>query len=86
MDIQVSSNFERALYYAYGEDGSAVAQLMDELKSGGFNVSQGAIEALRESFDSSRVSEDETLETIKHTLAHSGRAGLPAFGHRHQSG
>ena len=48
MDIQVSSNFERALYYAYGEDGGAVAQLMDELKNGGFNVSQGAMEALRE--------------------------------------
>ena len=65
MDIQVSSNFERALYYAYGEDGSAVAQLMDELKTGGFNVSQGAMEALRENFDSGRVSEDETLATIK---------------------
>ncbi len=77
MDIQVSSNFERALYYAYGEDGSAVAQLMDELKSGGFNVSQGAMEALRESFDSGRVSEDETLETIKHTLAHSAELVCP---------
>ncbi|UWR02159.1 threonine synthase [Ruegeria conchae] len=71
MDIQVSSNFERALYFAYGEDGGAVAQLMDELKNGGFNVSQGAMEALRESFDSGRVSEDETLATIKHTLNHS---------------
>ncbi|GAA6158703.1 threonine synthase [Ruegeria sp. HU-ET01832] len=77
MDIQVSSNFERALYYAYGEDGSAVAQLMDELKSGGFNVSQGAMEALRESFDSGRVSEDETLETIKHTLVHSAELVCP---------
>ncbi|MEO1109555.1 MAG: threonine synthase [Pseudomonadota bacterium] len=77
MDIQVSSNFERALYYAYGEDGSAVAQLMDELKSGGFNVSQGAMEALRESFDSGRVSEDETLETIKNTLAHSAELVCP---------
>ncbi|WP_170769999.1 threonine synthase [Ruegeria lacuscaerulensis] len=77
MDIQVSSNFERALYYAYGEDGSAVAQLMDELKRGGFNVSQGAMEALRESFDSGRVSEDETLTTIKHTLAHSAELVCP---------
>ncbi|WP_171241102.1 threonine synthase [Ruegeria sp. HKCCA5491] len=77
MDIQVSSNFERALYYAYGEDGSAVAQLMDELKTGGFNVSQGAMEALRESFDSGRVSEDETLETIKQTLTHSAELVCP---------
>ncbi|MFY2824010.1 threonine synthase [Ruegeria sp. MALMAid1280] len=77
MDIQVSSNFERALYYAYGEDGGSVAQLMDELKNGGFNVSQGAMEALRESFDSGRVSEDETLETIKETLAHSAELVCP---------
>ncbi|MES0825999.1 threonine synthase [Ruegeria sp. SCP11] len=77
MDIQVSSNFERALYYAYGEDGGAVAQLMDELKNGGFNVSQGAMEALRESFDSGRVSEDETLATIKHTLDHSAELVCP---------
>ncbi|WP_170553834.1 threonine synthase [Ruegeria atlantica] len=77
MDIQVSSNFERALYYAYGEDGSAVSQLMDELKNGGFNVSQGAMEALRENFDSGRVSEDDTLATIKSTLAHSAELVCP---------
>ncbi len=77
MDIQVSSNFERALYYAYGEDGSAVAQLMDELKNGGFNVSQGAMEALRENFDSGRVSEEETLATIKSTLARSAELVCP---------
>lgn len=77
MDIQVSSNFERALYYAYGEDGGAVAQLMDELKNGGFNVSQDAMEALRESFDSGRVSEDETLATIKSTLTHSAELVCP---------
>ncbi|WP_170379105.1 threonine synthase [Ruegeria atlantica] len=77
MDIQVSSNFERALYYAYGEDGSAVSQLMDELKNGGFNVSQGAMEALRENFDSGRVSEDETLATIKSALAHSAELVCP---------
>ncbi|WP_300072222.1 threonine synthase [uncultured Ruegeria sp.] len=71
MDIQVSSNFERALFYAYGEDGSAVAQLMDELKQGGFNISQGAMQALSEGFDSGRVSEEETLATIKSTLANS---------------
>ncbi|WP_435311477.1 threonine synthase [Primorskyibacter sedentarius] len=65
MDIQVSSNFERALFDAYGRDGKAVAQLMDELKAGGFSVSQGAREALNEHFDSDRVSEDETLAMIR---------------------
>ena len=77
MDIQVSSNFERALYYAYGEDGGAIAQLMDELKQGGFNISQGAMEALRENFDSGRVSEEETLATIKSTLVHSAELVCP---------
>ncbi|WP_353473827.1 threonine synthase [Salipiger sp. H15] len=64
MDIQVSSNFERALFDAYGRDGAAVAQLMDELKAGGFNVSQGALQALREHFESGRASEEDTLATI----------------------
>ncbi|MGH1331475.1 MAG: threonine synthase [Paracoccaceae bacterium] len=65
MDIQVSSNFERALFDAYGRDGAAVAQLMGELKEGGFTVSQGAIETLRSHFDSGRASEAETTATIK---------------------
>jgi threonine synthase len=65
MDIQVSSNFERALYFAYGKDGAAVSQLMSELSAGGgFKVSQGAFEALREIYDSGRVSEDETRAAI----------------------
>lgn len=68
MDIQVSSNFERALFDAYGRDGAAVAQLMDELKSGGgFQISQGALEFLRESFASGRASEAETAATITRT-------------------
>lgn len=65
MDIQVSSNFERALFDAYGRDGGAVAQLMEELKSGEFKVSQGAMETLRDTFTSGRASEDETSATIK---------------------
>jgi threonine synthase len=68
MDIQVSSNFERALFDAYGRDGAAVAQLMNELKSGGgFQISQGALEFLRETFASGRASEDETMATITRT-------------------
>jgi len=77
MDIQVSSNFERALFDAYARDGAAVAQLMDELKSGGFAVSQGALEALREHFDSGRVSEQETLETIADANANMGELLCP---------
>ena len=92
MDIQVSSNFERALFYAYGQDGNAVAQLMAELKEGGFNVSQGALEALREHFDSGRVSEDETSATITEMLTRTGEILCPhsaigaRIGDQHQSG
>ena len=65
MDIQVSSNFERALFYAYDQDGAAVSQLMEELGAGGFTISQGALQALREVFDSGQCSEEETSATIK---------------------
>jgi threonine synthase len=65
MDIQVSSNFERALYLAYGGDAGAIRQLMDELKAGGFSISQGALQSLCDQYLSGRVSEDETLDTIR---------------------
>ena len=77
MDIQVSSNFERALFDAYGRDGAAVAQLMDELKAGGFDVSQGAMDYLAEQFQSGRASEEETLATIRRALAQSGELVCP---------
>jgi len=77
MDIQVSSNFERALFYAYGQDGRAVAQLMDELKARGFCVSQGALEALREVFDSGRADEDATRAAIRATWEATGELLCP---------
>ncbi|ARE41403.1 Threonine synthase [Rhodovulum sp. P5] len=78
MDIQVSSNFERALFDAYGRDGSAVAQLMGELKDkGGFSISQGALECLRETYASGRASEEETTATIRATHAATGETLCP---------
>ncbi|WP_372613696.1 threonine synthase [Aquicoccus sp.] len=77
MDIQVSSNFERALFEAYGRDGAAVTQLMDELKAGGFSVSQGALQALREVYDSGRASEDETRATIARLYQTTGELLCP---------
>jgi len=78
MDIQVSSNFERVLFDAYGRDGGAVAQVMDELKnSGEFTISQGAIDMLRETFVSGRASEQETMATIKDMLARTGEVLCP---------
>jgi threonine synthase len=77
MDIQVSSNFERALFDAYGRDGTSVAALMAELKSGGFTISQGALQFLRETFASGRCSEDETRATITQAFAETGEILCP---------
>ncbi|MFA7432486.1 MAG: threonine synthase [Gemmobacter sp.] len=78
MDIQVSSNFERALFDAYGRDGSAVARQMEELKArGGFNVSRGALQYLRDSFASGRASEEETTHTIARMRQETGEVLCP---------
>ncbi|MGJ8616896.1 MAG: threonine synthase [Sulfitobacter sp.] len=77
MDIQVSSNFERALFDAYDRDGNAVAQLMNELGQGGFDVSQGAMQVLQDTYRSGRVSEAETSATIKHMHETTGELLCP---------
>ncbi|MCG3267960.1 threonine synthase [Yoonia sp. I 8.24] len=77
MDIQVSSNFERALFYAYGGDGATVAAQMDDLKNGGFDISQGAFEMLQDTFKSGRASEDDTKAMIKSCRADSGELLCP---------
>lgn len=77
MDIQVSSNFERALFDAYGRDGSAVAALMAELKQGGFHISANAMAALGAQFASGRCSEEETVDTIRRTFAQTGEILCP---------
>ena len=78
MDIQVSSNFERALYLAYNGDAGAIRQQMDALSGeGGFTVSQGAMQALREIYASGRASEAETSATIATALEHTGELLCP---------
>ncbi|MBM1221570.1 threonine synthase [Ponticoccus sp. SC2-23] len=78
MDIQVSSNFERVLFDAYGRDGALTASQMADLKDkGGFSVGQGALEFLREHFRSGRASEEETSATITGALASTGELLCP---------
>jgi threonine synthase len=73
MDIQISSNFERLLYLAYGRDGSAVRSLMSGLsQSGSFTIGAKELAAIRAEFDSSAVGEAETTKTIAETLARAG--------------
>jgi threonine synthase len=78
MDIEVSSNFERALFDAYGRDPRAVVSDMASLRDqGGFAVGQGAIGALREWFASGRASEEETAAAIARTLRETGELLCP---------
>ncbi|KAI9849999.1 MAG: threonine synthase [Thelocarpon superellum] len=79
MDILVSSNFERLLWYlafdAYGGHdvtesqriaGEKVAHWLGELKvQGGFGVEPSVLEAAKRDFESERVSDEETVKTIK---------------------
>ncbi len=78
MDIQVSSNFERALFDAYDRDGVAVTQLMETLKnSGGFSLSHVILDKIREHFSSGNVSEEDTLACIRETRRKAGEILCP---------
>ncbi len=72
MDIQISSNFERYLYYLMDEDSSKVKELMDTMSSEGrFEVSEEKQERVRKLFQAQAVGETETLEQIKITYRYS---------------
>ena len=73
MDIEVSSNFERLLFDLYDRDAAAVRQLMDELKAGGFALSQGALERLREGYASGRCDEAQAAAQIRRVRATTGQ-------------
>ena len=78
MDIQVSSNFERALFDAQDRDGAAVRALMEALRQGGgFAIPPAALAALRADFDSGRCDEAETSATIAATLKATGELLCP---------
>ncbi len=73
MDIQVSSNFERALFEAYGRDASSVRALMESLsQSGAFTVAEDALRNVRANFDAGRATEQETADRIANTLSATG--------------
>ena len=78
MDIEVSSNFERALFWAHDKDGAVVAGLMQELKANGsFKISANAMTALAAIYDSGAVDEATTSETITRTLANQAELLCP---------
>ncbi|MEM9708079.1 MAG: threonine synthase [Pseudomonadota bacterium] len=78
MDIEVSSNFERALFFAHGEDAAAIRGLMGDLSGdGAFRVSENAMAALRVDYDSGRTDEKDTAATIERILRDTGELLCP---------
>jgi threonine synthase len=66
MDIQVSSNFERLLFEAYGRDAKAVRALMASLaQSQRFTLAAGALAVIRASFTAARADEQEVAAAIR---------------------
>lgn len=73
MDIQVSSNFERLLYEAYGRDGDAVKRLMDGLsQSGSYTVEQSARDRIAAQFSGVRLDDDGTKVVVRDTYEQTG--------------
>ncbi|MBF0134078.1 MAG: threonine synthase [Magnetococcales bacterium] len=72
MDIQVSSNFERYLYYLLQENSDAVREKMAALDTeGGFEVPGRFLDGMDE-FRAVAVGEEETLATIRTVYRDSG--------------
>jgi threonine synthase len=66
MDIQVSSNFERLLFDAYGRDAKSVRALMGSLaQSRRFAVSAHALQEMRALFTADRADEQEAAAEIR---------------------
>jgi threonine synthase len=68
MDIQVSSNFERLLFDAFGRDPAAVRAAMASLdQSGAFDIPPAALAAIRADFSAGATGEAETAGEIART-------------------
>ncbi len=66
MDIQVASNFERYLYYLYGQNPSALKAVMERFrKTGKLTFDVATQEVVRKEFASVSVSQEDTLSTIR---------------------
>jgi threonine synthase len=73
MDIQVSSNFERLLFEAYGRDPKPVRAAMASLaQSRRFSIPAPALAEIRAMFTADRASEAETSAAIRTTLRETG--------------
>ena len=66
MDIQVSSNFERLLFYIVGEDDDKVKSMMNSLNNKGFfQLNEKEIKEIKKDFLAMKISDKETADIIK---------------------
>jgi threonine synthase len=78
MDIQISSNFERLLFDAYGRDGRQVAALMGSLaQSRRFTIDAHALAAMRALFTADRADEQEIAATMRAWMREAGYCADP---------
>ncbi len=80
MDIQVSSNFERLLFEAYGRDPQQVRQSMASLaQSRRFKISDDALSYMRQFFIADKATESETALAIRNTHGRVGYLTDPGY-------
>ncbi|MGO4387251.1 threonine synthase [Microvirga sp. 2YAF29] len=73
MDIQISSNFERLLFEAYGRDSEAIRRLMASLnQSRAFMIEAGPLARIREEFSAEAVNETNVLDEMTETYRKTG--------------
>ncbi len=73
MDIQISSNFERLLFEAYGRDEAAIRRLMGSLQqSRAFIIEAGPLARIREEFAAQAVDEPAVMAEMAETYRTTG--------------
>ena len=77
MDIQVSSNFERALFEACERDANEVTKLMGRIPDGGFAIPAAPLARLRGDFASGRSSETDAIAAMTRIHDHCGEIICP---------
>ena len=66
MDILVSSNLERLVWYMSGKDGDKVKEYMEKLKADGiYEVDDETFACIQDQFKAGYLNEEEVLKTIK---------------------
>ncbi|MGB9712611.1 MAG: threonine synthase [Dissulfurimicrobium sp.] len=73
MDIQIASNFERYIYYLFGQDPQRVKRAMEQFeKTGEIVFNPDEMTMAREDFASASISQPETIETIRAVYRNTG--------------